>query len=102
MKAIFISYNQAYNEEIVEVLDAHEQRGFTRWENIDGRGSVNGEPHYGNHAWPVQNHALLTFVQDDKVQPILADLKAKDEEPGSGAQGFRLGCGTSILEAVNS
>ena len=53
MKAIFISYNQAYNEEIVEVLDAHEQRGFTRWENIDGRGSVNGEPHYGNHAWPV-------------------------------------------------
>ena len=31
MKAIFISYNQAYNEEIVEVLDAHEQRGFTRW-----------------------------------------------------------------------
>ena len=82
MKAIFISYNQAYNEEIVEVLDAHEQRGFTRWENIDGRGSVNGEPHYGNHA-------LLTFVQDDKVQPILADLKAKDEEtPDLGLRAF--------------
>ncbi len=89
MKAIFISYNQAYNEEIVEVLDAHEQRGFTRWENIDGRGSVDGEPHYGNHAWPVQNHAILTFVQDDKVQPILADLKAKDEEtPDLGLRAF--------------
>ena len=58
-------------------------------ENIDGRGSVNGEPHYGNHAWPVQNHALLTFVQDDKVQPILADLKAKDEEtPDLGLRAF--------------
>ena len=45
MKAIFIAYNQAYNEEIVEVLDAHAQRGFTRWQDIDGRGSVNGEPH---------------------------------------------------------
>ena len=89
MKAIFISYNQAYNEEIVEVLDAHEQRGFTRWENIDGRGSVNGEPHYGNHAWPVQNHAILTFVQDDKVQPILSDLKAKDEDtPDQGLRPF--------------
>lgn len=89
MKAIFISYNQAYNEEIVEVLDAHEQRGFTRWENIDGRGSVDGEPHYGSHAWPVQNHALLAFVQDDKVQPILADLKAKDEEtPDLGLRAF--------------
>ena len=89
MKAIFISYNQAYNEEIVEVLDAHEQRGFTRWENIDGRGSGNGEPHYGSHAWPVQNHAILTFVQDDKVQPILSDLKAKDDDtPDLGLRAF--------------
>ena len=75
MKAIFIAYNQAYNEEIVEVLDAHGQRGFTRWQDIAGRGSVDG-----NHAWPVQNHAILAFVEDDKVQPVLADLKAKDEE----------------------
>ena len=75
MKAIFISYNQAYNEEIVEVLDAHGQRGFTRWENIDGRGSVDGEPHYGNHAWPVQNHAILTFVQDDKRARIKSNPK---------------------------
>ena len=89
MKAIFISYNQAYNEEVVEVLDAHEQRSFKRWENIDGRVSVNGEPHYGNHAWPVQNHAILTFVQDDKVQPILSDLKAKDEDtPDLGLRAF--------------
>ena len=28
----------------------------------------------------VQNHAILAFVADDKVQPVLADLKAKDEE----------------------
>ena len=71
------------------MLDAHEQIGFTRWENIDGRGSVNGEPHYGNHAWPVQNHAILTFVQDDKVQPILSDLKAKDEDtPDLGLRAF--------------
>ena len=33
MKALFISYNQAFNEEIVEVLEAHGQRGFTRWQN---------------------------------------------------------------------
>lgn len=89
MKAIFISYNQAYNEEIVEVLDANAQRGFTRWQDIDGRGSVDGEPHYGNHAWPVQNHAILTFVQDDKAQAILDGLKAKDEAtPDLGLRAF--------------
>lgn len=79
MKALFISYNQAYNEEIVQVLEAHGQRGFTRWQNIDGRGSVDGIPRYGNHAWPEQNHGILTFVDDDKVAGIVADLKAKDE-----------------------
>lgn len=79
MKAIFISYNQAYNEEIVEILDANGQRGFTRWEDISGRGGVDGEPHYGNHAWPTMNHAILTFVPDGKLEALMADLKAKDE-----------------------
>ena len=51
MKAIFIAYNQAYNQEIVELLEGLGQRGYTVWEEIGGRGSVDGEPHLGNHAW---------------------------------------------------
>lgn len=89
MKAIFISYNQAYNEAIVDILDAHSQRGFTRWENIDGRGSVDGIPHYGSHAWPEQNHGILVFMEDDKVNGVIADLKAKDAEtPMLGLRAF--------------
>ena len=42
MKAIFVAYNQAFNEEIVEVLEAHGQRGYTAWQDIQGRGNVNG------------------------------------------------------------
>lgn len=80
MKAIFISFNQAYNEEIVEVLESCGQRGFTRWENVGGRGSETGIPHYGNHAWPEMNIAVLATVPDDLVKPILDALKAKDEE----------------------
>ena len=53
MKAIIITYNQSYNEEIIHVLDDHGQRGFTRFEGVDGRGGINGEPHYGNHAWQI-------------------------------------------------
>lgn len=79
MKAIFISYNQAYNQEVIEVLEANGQRGFTSWEDIQGRGSVDGIPHLGNHAWPEMNHAVLTMVDDDKVAGIMKDLKAKDE-----------------------
>lgn len=79
MKSIFISFNQAYNEEITDLLEAHGQRGFTRWMDIHGRGSVDGEPHYGNHAWPTMNIGVMTVVPDEKVEPILEDLKKKNE-----------------------
>ena len=89
MKAIFISYNQAFNEEIALLLEKFGQRGFTRWEDISGRGSINGEPHLGNHAWPVQNHAILSIVDDANVQEILSAIKAKDEAaPDLGLRAF--------------
>jgi hypothetical protein len=89
MKAIFISYNQAYSDEIVAVLEKNRQRGYTRWLDIQGKGGFNGIPHLGSHAWPEQNHAILTFVKDEKVRPILDDLKAKDEEsPDLGLRAF--------------
>jgi nitrogen regulatory protein PII len=80
MKAIFVVFNQAYNEEIVEVLEANGQRGYTAWQDIQGRGSVDGIPHLGNHAWPEMNHAVLTILDDDKVEPILDELRAKDAQ----------------------
>lgn len=89
MKAIFVAYNQAYNEEVSDLFMAHGQRGFTQWQDIQGRGGVDGEPHYGNHAWPMMNFALLSIVQDDKVEGILSDLKAKDEaSPDLGLRAF--------------
>ena len=78
MKAIFVAYNQAYNEEIVEVLVAHGQRGYTAWQDIQGKGSIDGIPHLGNHAWPEMNHALLAMVDDGMVEGIMDDLRAKD------------------------
>lgn len=79
MKGIFIAYNQAYNEEIVELLESCGQRGYTKWEEIGGRGSIDGEPHLGSHAWPTQNHALFAAVPDDKVAGIMKLLQEKDK-----------------------
>ena len=78
MKAIFVAYNQAYNQEIVELLEGLGQRGYTVWEEVGGRGSVDGEPHLGNHAWPTQNHALFTVVEDEKVSAIMNHLRDTD------------------------
>ena len=78
MKAIFIAYNQAYNQEIVQLLEQFGQRGYTVWEEIGGRGSEDGEPHLGNHAWPTQNHALLTVVDSSLAGPVMQALRETD------------------------
>ncbi|MBQ9877891.1 MAG: hypothetical protein IK119_06350 [Bacteroidales bacterium] len=80
MKAIFISYGQAYDQEIVQILEEAGQRGFTRWEDIGGRGTETGIPHYGNHTWPSMNNAILTIVEDSMVEPILEKVRLKDAE----------------------
>lgn len=89
MKGIFVSYNQAYNQEIVEILEELGCRGFTMWQDIAGRGSNIGEPHLGNHAWPTMNNAILAFVPADKVDAILLEIRLKDEEtPALGIRAF--------------
>lgn len=89
MKAIFISYNQAYNMEIADLLEKFSCRGYTMWMDILGRGSKDGEPHLGSHAWPTLNNAMLAFIDDDKVDPILSEIRAMDEEtPALGLRAF--------------
>lgn len=89
MKAIFIIHNQAYSDEILTILEQFGQRGFTRWTEVQGRGGSEGIPHLGNHAWPEQNYAVISFVPDEKVQGILDALKATDEAtPDLGIRAF--------------
>lgn len=89
MKAVFISYNQAYGEEIVEILDSLGQRGFTRFDGVSGRGSQTGIPHFNNHAWPEYNDAILVMVEDGMVPALLRALENKDREtPDLGLRAF--------------
>ena len=75
--------------DIADALQAMGVRGFTMWQDIAGRGSQTGEPHLGSHAWPTMNNAMLTFVDDAKVDEILAQIRAMDEEtPDLGIRAF--------------
>ena len=89
MKGIFIAYDQAYNMEIADALEALGVKGFTMWQDIAGRGTQTGLPHLGNHAWPTMNNAMLTFVEDDQVDDVLGKVRAMDEEtPDLGIRAF--------------
>ncbi len=86
MKAVFIPYNQAYKDRLLNLFDKMSIRGFSMWDEVQGRGTQRGEPHYGNHAWPTLNSAIITMVPDEKVEPLLKALHEIDME--TEAQGL--------------
>lgn len=75
LKSIFIVYNQAHSEKVEYLLDILGIRGFTRWDNVVGRGSVDGDPHLGTHTWPESNTATLCVIPEVKVQELLIGIK---------------------------
>ena len=79
MKTIFIPCDQAYKEGVLKILNTNNVRGYTAWDEVQGRGSKTGEPHLGSHAWPSLNSAILTVVEDHKVKPILEALRELDD-----------------------
>ena len=84
-----IIYNQANNERVEFMLDELGIRGFSQWENVQGRGSVEGEPHRGTHTWPEMNSAVLTIVDDDKVENLLRMVHKLDKRnPEVGIRAF--------------
>ena len=82
-----MSCNQSMYDEVLKIMDEMEIRGFTGWEELIGRGTNDGEPHLGNHAWPAMNSALISVMEDDKAEKFLARLKKLDEE--NHEQGLR-------------
>ncbi len=87
MKALFISYNQAYHEEIMEIMLLCGLKGYTYWDVTRGRGSFTGEPHLGDHAWPTLNASMLIMAKDELVPAFKMRLKELDSK--SEAMGLR-------------
>ena len=67
MKSILITFDQAYYERIIALLDRMNCRGFTYLDRVQGRGSKTGEPHYGSHAWPSMCSAIITDLETEQL-----------------------------------
>ena len=80
MKSVFKTFDQAFFERIMALLDRHNCRGFSYWQQVQGRGSKTGEPHYGSHAWPSMCSAIITIIDETKVAPLLEALHRMDKE----------------------
>ncbi len=45
------------------------------WQDVQGVGTVKGDPHRGTHTWPEMNSAMLVMVDDEKVPKIMQAIK---------------------------
>lgn len=73
-----IVFNQASTSRVEYMLDTLGIRGFTFWEEVQGRGHDSGDPHRGTHTWPELNSAILTVVPDEKVDDLLTAVRKLD------------------------
>ena len=78
MKSVMIVFNQAFTTRVDYMLDQLNIRGFTFFEQVQGRGSVDGEPRRGTHTWPEMNSAVIAIVPDEKVDELLLTVRKLD------------------------
>ncbi len=78
MKSVFIIFNQANTERVEYMLDQLGIRGFTFFEQVQGRGTTDGDPRRGTHTWPEMNSAVMTVVNDDQVDKLLQTVHKLD------------------------
>lgn len=89
MKSVMIIYNQANTERVEYMLDMLDVRGFTMFQQVQGRGTNGGEPRRGTHTWPEMNSAIMAVVEDDKVFSLLQAVRQLDaRNPEVGVRAF--------------
>lgn len=85
MKGLMIIFNQALSEEIVELFDDLEIRGFTKMNDLQGRGTNSGEPRMGTHTWPALNNGIYAFMQEEEAEKMISalnEINKNSEEQG--------------------
>jgi len=88
MKMILIAYNEAIDEEVMEMLKRNSAEGYTKWTKVLGNGSAGG-PHLLTHVWPKANNVLAICVEDEQSEAILEGIRALRETVGrEGVKAF--------------
>ena len=74
MKMIMITYNEAIDMEVMELLENCGLKNYTKIGETFGRGTSSGT-HLGTDIWPGLNNVLYVASPDDAVQKALAAVR---------------------------
>jgi len=90
MKMVLIAYNEAIDEEVMELLEDAAVGGYTQWTGVLGQGATSG-PHLLSHVWPKANNVLFAVVEDATAEALMAAAgRLKQTAAREGIQAFVL------------
>jgi nitrogen regulatory protein PII len=82
MKFVMICYNEAIDNEVIELLDNAGVAGYTKWTKVLGKGETSG-PHLYSHIWPKANNVLFTAMPEETAVRLLEDIRKMKKEVGA-------------------
>ena len=73
-KMVLITYNEALDTEVMELLEKSESKNYTKVIGAFGRGTTSGI-HLGSDIWPGRNNILYIYCEEKEAKEILSCIK---------------------------
>jgi nitrogen regulatory protein PII len=87
-KMIMIAYNEAIEDEVMEILENCAMKNYTKITSVFGKGGTSGT-HLGNDVWPGRNNLLYVACDEAQVKKMLGCVKELRRHLGSeGVKAF--------------
>mgnify|MGYP001768574872 CR=1 FL=1 len=74
LKMVFIVYNEALDDEVMEVLGSCVMQNYTKLTGVFGKGVASGT-HLGNDIWPGRNNILYVACEEAVGKKIIIAIK---------------------------
>lgn len=89
-KMVMVIYNEAVDDEVMEVLNKCAAKNYTKIPGVFGKGTSSGT-HMGNDIWPGRNNILYIACEEEKAKLILSYIKELRKKLGrEGVKAFLL------------
>lgn len=86
MKMLMLVYNEALNDEAMEILESCAIKNYTKLTGVFGRGETSGT-HLGTDIWPGRNNILYIACEEAAAKKIL--IAVKQARKTLGAEGIK-------------
>lgn len=89
-KMIMIAYNEAIDDEVMELMEKCSLKNYTKIPAAFGKGSSSGT-HLGNDTWPGRNNILFISGPEAQTRQLLSMIRQLRKELGrEGIKAFAM------------